>query len=289
MEHRFTTPWLLVLALAGGAGAGPTFAQTSFLDRPTLWTWDGGPHEPLPPRDERPLVGDRPDFTEATTVVGRGVSQLEMGYTYSRTDGPDVTESHTYPELLLRIGMVAEWAELRLIWSAAEEQEGAGSAPVVGSDDFTVGLKIALTQQMDWLPETVFIGHLQLPTGSADFTADEVMPSGTYIYGWELNERWSTAGQTVLGRARDDATGEPYLEVAQSWTVGRSVTDNIGSYLEWFSIMPHGADANPVESYVDGGFTFLLLDDLQWDVRAGVGISDGADDYFIGTGLIIRH
>lgn len=275
----------LLIALLASTGQ----AATPFLDRPTLWTWDGGPHEPLPPIADRPLVGDRPDFTEASSVVGRGVVQLEMGYTYSRQDRPEVSESHTYPELVLRMGVLAEWAELRLIWSAAEEQTGAGARPSVGSGDLTVGMKFALTQQIDYLPETVFIAHLQLPTGSEEFTADEVLPSGSYIYGWELNDSWSTAGQTVLGRALDDATGEPYLEVAQSWTIGYSFTDNVGGYVEWFSIMPHGADENHTESYIDGGFTFLLLDDLQWDIRVGVGLNDAAADYFVGTGFVIRR
>jgi len=27
---------------------------------------------------------------------------------------------------------------------------------------------------------------------------------------------------------------------------------------------------------------------VQWDVRAGVGLNDAADDYFVGTGLSVR-
>jgi len=34
--------------------------------------------------------------------------------------------------------------------------------------------------------------------------------------------------------------------------------------------------------------TFLSSDDVQWDIRAGVGLNDAADDYFIGTGVSIR-
>jgi hypothetical protein len=191
IPHALVLPGLLFLGMTLLSAA---HAQTPFLDRPTLWTWDGAAHEPLAPRSERPLVGDRPDFTEATSVVGRGVTQFEMGYTYTREDGPQPRESHTYPELVMRMGVIAEWAELRLLWSAAEEQEGLGSSPAVGSEDLTVGMKIALTQQIDWLPETVFIAHLQLPTGSADFTADEILPSGAYIYGWELNDSMDYCG-----------------------------------------------------------------------------------------------
>jgi hypothetical protein len=37
-----------------------------------------------------------------------------------------------------------------------------------------------------------------------------------------------------------------------------------------------------------GGFTFLVSDNIQWDIRGGVGLNDEADDYFVGTGLSVR-
>ena len=59
-------------------------------------------------------------------------------------------------------------------------------------------------------------------------------------------------------------------------------------YTEWFALMPNGAATAQVEHYGDGGFTFLLSDDIQWDIRAGVGLNEAADDYFVGTGVSIR-
>jgi len=59
------------------------------------------------------------------------------------------------------------------------------------------------------------------------------------------------------------------------------------------SFNPHSNttfDSNSqVEHYGNGGFTVLLNDDIQWDIRAGVGLNDAADDYFLGTGLSIRY
>ena len=37
-----------------------------------------------PLREEEPLASDRPDFTEASSTVGRGRVQLEAGYTLVR-------------------------------------------------------------------------------------------------------------------------------------------------------------------------------------------------------------
>ena len=39
----------------------------------------------------------------------------------------------------------------------------------------------------------------------------------------------------------------------------------------------------------DGGFTFLVNNNFQLDVRAGVGLNEAADDYFVGTGFAVRR
>jgi len=42
------------------------------------------------------------------------------------------------------------------------------------------------------------------------------------------------------------------------------------------------------QHYFDGGLTYLISSDVQWDLRAGLGLNDAADDFFVGTGLSIR-
>ena len=87
---------------------------------------------------------------------------------------------------------------------------------------------------------------------------------------------------------RDDDTGHDHTTWAQSWTIGYSLTDQLGAYTEWFAILPHSALDARAQHYADGGFTYQFTDDVQWDIRAGVGLNDSADDYFVGTGLSIR-
>ena len=56
--------------------------------RGTLLQWSYGTSFSGGPDREAPLVTDRPDFTEASVTVGRGVTQLEMGYLYVNDRGP---------------------------------------------------------------------------------------------------------------------------------------------------------------------------------------------------------
>ena len=62
-----------------------------------------------------------------------------------------------------------------------------------------------------------------------------------------------------------------------------------GAYTEWFALFPHSADTARPEHYFNGGFTYLLSDDIQWDIRAGKGLNGAADDYFVGTGVSLRY
>ena len=254
----------------------------------TLFQWSctttcsGGPNL------DEPLVTDRPDFTEASSTVGKGVAQLEIGYTFTSDDsGGMKTRSHSFPEPLLRYGILQDWLELRVAWNYNEEQTNGVTAS--GSDDLYLGFKIGLTPQQGVLPEMALIPQMTTPTGAGAFTANEVLPGANLIYGWEINDFLSTAGSTQFNRSVDDGTGNAYTEWAQSWTVAYTLTDEFGAYTEWFALFPHSADTARPEHYFNGGFTYLLTDDIQWDIRAGKGLNGAADDYFVGTGLSLRY
>jgi hypothetical protein len=187
--------------------------------------------------------------------------------------------------------MFADWFEFRIVWTYLSERERVGDVVTTrnGSSDLLVGAKIALTPQEGLLPEMAIIPQMFLPISSDPILgAGEVLPGVVWIYAWELTDRISTAGQSQLLRTLDDETDESFGLFAQSWVVGLSLTERLGSYAEWFALVPDGADTNRTQHYFNGGFTYLLTDNIQLDVRAGVGLSDAADDFFVGSGLSVR-
>jgi len=258
--------------------------------RGTLFQWSHCASFSGGPDLNEPLVTDRPDFTEASSTVGLGVAQLEMGYTYSYDDdGTDRTTAHSYPETLLRYGFLAEWLELRFAWNYGDETVvGGAPSQANGSEDLYLGLKIALTPQEGWLPEMAIIPQMNVPTGAAAFTAGEVQPGLNWVYSWEINDFISTGGSSQFNRALDPVSSTTYYEFAQSWTIAYTLSDCVGGYTEWYAFFPSAADTAQVEHYFNGGFTYLLSNDVQLDVRGGVGMNDAAVDYFVGTGISIR-
>ena len=258
----------------------------------TLFEWSGCCEEEDDGDEPDTIETDRPDFTEASTTVGRGRVQFEMGYTFTEdNDGVTRTSNHSYPELLIRIGLFREWFELRIANNMAGETLATGgiSDSDGGMEDMYLGCKIALSPQCGWLPEMALMLQMTVPTGADDFTDDEVLPGLNWLYGWDVTEHISCGGSTQGNRARDDG-GHFYTEFAQSMTIGYGLTDRLGAYTEWSAFFPHSAlapDTKP-QHYFDGGFTYLVTDNFQLDIRGGVGLNDAADDYFVGSGLSVR-
>lgn len=283
--NGLVVPASLLLGIA--CEAGSLQAQwRDFEETPgTLFQWSGGTGQEGGPDPDEPIVTDRPDFTEASSTVGRGVAQLEMGYTYAWDDDGGKSEGHTYPETLLRVGILTDWLEARVAWNYA--QATAEGMTVSGGRDLYLGAKIGLTPQDGFFPEMALVPQMTIPSGAEAFTTGEVLPGANWLYGWDLSETISTGGSSQINRAVDDAD-ETYIQYAQSWTICYSLTDRLSAYTEWFALIPSGAAVAKPEHYFDGGFACLVTDDIQWDIRAGIGANESAIDFFAGSGLSIR-
>ncbi len=236
---------------------------------------------------DEPLMSDRPDFTEASSVVGLGVLQIESGYAYGfKSESAGSVKSHSIGEPLLRYGFLRNWLELRVGWNYAAERIGSNTND--GAEDLYLGSKLGLTAQEGIFPEMALVPQMKVPTGARAFTANETLPGCNWLYGWDINELLSTAGSTQFNRTIDGISGDTYTEWAQSWTVGYGLTDRLGGFTEWFGIIPHSADTDRTQHYFNGGFTYSLSNDVQLDIRGGKGLSDASDDYFFGSGIVVR-
>ena len=114
-----------------------------------------------------------------------------------------------------------------------------------------------------------------------------------FLYGWDLTETVSLAGSTQVNAAVGDRN-QDYREWAQSLSGGVALGDRTGLYGEWYAFVPSGLDApagsrsERTEHYLNSGLTWLANEDLQWDIRAGFGLNDAAEDVYVGAGVVFR-
>lgn len=247
-----------------------------------------------PAGEKTPLASDRPDFTESSTNVGRGRLQIEMGYTYfyDRNNGV-TTQDHTYPELLLRYGIFADWLELRIGHSFGQTSTDSllESTDIAGAQDLYLGLGVALFEQRGIFPELKVNFQAFVPAGSRDVTAGEMLPGVNVLYGWDvIEDKWTVGASSQINRRANDVGGF-YLEAAQSLTNGIGITEKLGYFAETFAFWPSGSHDPGIgpEYYFDSGFTYLFRENIQFDIRAGVGLNRHATDFFTGAGLVMRY
>jgi len=248
------------------------------------------------PIDE-PLVTDRPDFTESALTVPRGRFQLESGYTYTYDSGDGVErQEHVYPEFLLRYGIVDD-VELRLTWfghthteERSSQRNDAGRRVNItdrddSGSDLGVGFKFHLLDQDGLVPDFGVIVDATFPTGSRNQSANDVVPFVGLLWAYDLDEKWALAGNVNFAVSRSE-TGR-YFETSSSVSLGYAITDRLGTYVEYFGFYP--SDRNNADShFANGGFTYLITNNFQVDVRVGMGLNDEADDFFTGAGFAIR-
>ncbi|HEY1785885.1 MAG TPA: transporter [Pirellulales bacterium] len=256
--------------------------------------------------DEGEIETDRPDFTQNRKTVGRGVAQVESGLTYLRGRHGSYSD-YSFPETLLRVGVVADWLELRVSQNFASDRTteiDGRSVGKTGAQDLVIGTKLALTAQRGWLPEMGMIIHTSVPSGSAGFMSPMLLPGLNWLYGWDITKRLSLSGSTQGYKTTDlvplptsrggisalDHVQHTFLVIAQSFSLEYEVTDKLTPYFEWFALFPSGAmdPTKTPEHYLDTGFTYKVTRNIQLDARAGMGLSRYSTALFAGSGLSLR-
>lgn len=244
------------------------------------------------PFEER-IETERHDFTQSAVTVGRGVMQIESGYSYFYKDEEEEIENaHTFPEMLFRVGLTED-IEFRIrwnyVWIFTDEEESR-----IGSEDLRYSLKFQITRQPDdsLIPTSALEVRGSAPTGGNPFTTGRVEFSLDYIYQWQLTEGLTLAGSTGMGTdgyadfglLPDEPTEERFNAFNQSAVLGFELTESNTMYAEWFGIFSDGLEDEFSTSTFNVGVDHYVNDNFVLDIRFGVGLTTDSDDFFTGIG-----
>lgn len=228
-------------------------------------------------KDYGTLVTDRPDQTESSSLVPNRFLQVETGALFETLDDVDAT---TYNTTLLRYGLLGN-LELRFGFdytSIKVESRTIASrfSPVA------LGVKIGITEEKGLLPEIAFLGHVNLSfLASRDFEAQNTGVDFRFSFAHTLSDK-SSLGYN-LGMAWDGDTTEPVYVYTIAY--GYSISDKIGTFIELYGDLPEESSA--MHKW-DGGFTYLIGENIQLDISGGMGISNDTQDLFLSAGISFR-
>lgn len=223
------------------------------------------------------IVTDRPDITEASTVVPYGSLQAENGPVWT-------TRQHLRTldglETRLRFG-IARLTELRLgvpdyFYNRGRPEHASGFG------DLVVGAK----QQLGPLPgdfDLSVIGAVSLPTGTSGVSSGGVDPEIKFPWSRELTGPWSIGGMWSAFWTTEDGrrnfTWEPTLYIE------RQLTKGVDAFVEYGGdYFQHG----PPQQILHVGAAYRPRPTQQIDFHVGVGLSRAAPDLFVGIGYSFR-
>jgi len=235
--------------------------------------------------DTPELVTDRPDFTESSEVVGRGVVQIETGSSFeSDGDGAARARTLTTPQALARIGL-SRRVELRLGSDGfVTESLGIGTdrARTSGYADAEVGAKVRLLEDVAGF-DMAIIPMVSMPTGRAGFSSDGYDPTLKITWARDLAAGFGLSGNFNVASATEQ--GHRRTERTVSLSLGHEFGANWGAYWESYGTVDSGSCACTVNT----GLTRALGPHMQADVEVGRGVTGTAPDWFVGVGFAIRR
>lgn len=220
---------------------------------------------------------DRPDQTECPFIVPAKYFQFENGINFEKISKNEKVIIH--PATLWKYG-INEKIELRIITEFITLKNTMST--ITGLSPVTVGFKVNLTKEKGIIPITSFIGHLTIPgLAASQLKTTYFAPAFRFTMQHTLSDKISLSYN--LGAEWDGETPEPTF--IYTITTGFTLSEKIGAYIEAYGFAPQKSKA---EHRCDGGFTYLLQQNMMLDISAGTGITTNAPDYYGSLGFSIR-
>lgn len=240
-------------------------------------------HPQTPPG---PVLPDRPGFSDMPNVLPAGAVQIESGFTDDRAAG---VKYQTVGEALLRIG-VGRGVEVRFFGNSFATRTGAGVPPARGMEDAKLGAKFRLIELPDsahgWTPTLAFEIASSLPTGATGLTAGVAQPEAKLAANWTTSTPFSFAANVGLAKAFDGAAWSNEGSAVASTSF--DVTEHLSLFAEGMRVLTLSGPSQQA-TYIDGGVTYTLGEQLQLDAHIGRGVSPGVSgERSLGFGIARR-
>ncbi len=225
-----------------------------------------------------PIATDRPDQTECPFIVPKGFFQAENGLVYEKSNATSSVMAH--PSTLWKFG-VSDGFELRLITEILTEKV-ENYPTIMGLTPITIGFKTNIAKEKGLLPLVSFIGHLTMPNwASKAYQTNYFAPSFRFTMQHTLSERFTLAYN--VGAEWDGET--PLSTFIYTLTSGYSITRKLGVYVEFYGFAPQ---QQAPDHRFDGGFTFLINQNIMVDVSGGFGLTENAPANYLSLGFSYR-
>ncbi|MBT5289826.1 transporter [Flavobacteriaceae bacterium] len=207
------------------------------------------------------IITDRPDQTEASSIVPLHSLQIEAGVLFQKSGK---IQANTHPSILWRYG-ISKIFELRLLTEYETTRLNRSSQINNGVSDLQIGTKIQLFKKEDVNTEIAFLSHVIIPTAKSELTNDKLGTINKLSISHSISEKIGigyNVGYDNFGNGNGNLT--------YSMALGFSLSEKWSFYVE-----PYGEfiEFDNHASSFDTGIAYLVQNNLQLDVSFGTGLN----------------
>ncbi|MEP1032200.1 transporter [Ekhidna sp.] len=224
-------------------------------------------------QDSDPIATDRPTQSAGSTVVPKGSALIEYGFIYEKAgDFSNVT----FANVLARVGLL-NGVELRITQNIQQVKNELTDTKVDGLSPITLGTKIHLISEQGAVPQASIIGQVTLSNGNEAFRPDEAIPEVRLNFSNSLSDFLSLGYNIGMAFPEDNKVTIYSMVLGYSFSPGWTV------FAEPYGFLQEGVSDHRFNT----GLIYLISDRVQFDISAGIGLSDVSPDSFIGFGAAI--
>lgn len=230
---------------------------------------------------ETSIITDRPSFSTGTYTVQPGKVTVEFGYQYAFNHNGIDSSIQTTPQLATRIGVTAK-VEIDILWNGWSIEQTENQSSKYSSSDLSIGSKYRLIKNDAY--NLSLLAVLSLPTGSTPSTSKYIDPIIGLLWDYVLSSDISAFG--VLQANSSVSQEKRIFNVQPALGLSFSHSKQLATFIEYYSDIPlRSGETN--QNTIDGGVTYLVNNDFQWDINFAIGLNAISDNY-VGTGFAIR-
>jgi hypothetical protein len=251
---------------------------------------------PTPDDQLRPMTTDRPSKTDSPYSLDAGRFQVESNiYGYVENDdciNGACTKSKQHfigGSTNLRLGLTDN-TDMQFIADlyrdlTVEDKTAGTEESKQGYGDMLVRLKVNIMGNNASDKFSLgFVPYIKLPTNQDNLGNNEVEGGVGLPFNINFDKGWSLGGMTQLNLITEpDLSGYDHA-YANSLIVGKSITDKISGYAEFYTYKADQSGAKWANT-LDFGTIYTINDKWKVDANIALGVTDAADgvNFFVGT------
>ncbi len=219
----------------------------------------------------------RPGQSIGAFAVGSGIFQVQSGIDYFSSSGATISTKGYLSNTVIRYGLTEPFEISALI---EYKTESFNAEPLTGLTALDLGMRYHIYTGKGLVPNVGFQVRWRLPKLGGDYEIKNIAPRFILATSQTFSEKILFI--TNWGAAWNGENASP--NGTYTLNLSYAFTNKFGAFIESYG----NISQSDWDTFLDGGFAYLVNDDLQLDISSGIGKNEGIQDFSISAGVSWR-